>query len=26
MLVGFGAVTSLPRVVLTRSGTSGFIA
>ena len=26
MLLGFGAVTSLPRVVLTRSGTSGFIA
>jgi 3-oxoacyl-[acyl-carrier protein] reductase len=26
MLLAFGAVTSLPRVVLTRSGTSGFIA
>ena len=26
MLLEFGAVTSLPRVVLTRSGTSGFIA
>ena len=26
MLLEFDAVTSLPRVVLTRSGTSGFVA